>query len=92
MEIEWGKKGPCLICGNPNVEMHHVFFGHNRKACDRLGYMIPLCRYHHTGPQGIHFNKGMELFYKRLAQEDFEKTHTREEFMKLIGKNYKEDI
>lgn len=34
------------------------------------------------------FNKEMDLELKRVYQKEYEKTHTREEFIKLIGKSY----
>lgn len=37
---------------------------------------------------GVHFNKELNLKLKRECQEKFEETHSREEFMRLIGKNY----
>lgn len=78
-----------MVCGSPYVEMHHIFHGTaNRRQADIYGYVIPLCREHHTGRQGIHFNRGMDLYWKEKAQKDFEETHTREEFIKTFGKSY----
>ena len=37
---------------------------------------------------GVHFNRALDLALKVECQRKFEETHTREEFMKLIGKNY----
>ena len=37
---------------------------------------------------GIHFDKEFDLRVKRLCQKKFEETHTREEFIALIGRNY----
>ena len=37
---------------------------------------------------GIHFNKELDLKIKKLCQKKYEETHSREEFIKLIGKNY----
>ena len=34
----------CLICGSPQTETHHVFFGtSNRKISDRDGFIAFLC-------------------------------------------------
>ena len=38
--------------------------------------------------EGIHFNKGIDLYIKRMCQREYEKTHTRAQFMGLIGRNY----
>ena len=37
---------------------------------------------------GIHFNKELDLRVKRMAQEVFEQTHTREEFRNIFGKSW----
>ena len=38
--------------------------------------------------KGIHFDKDFDLKVKRECQMEYEKTHTRQEFMALIGRNY----
>ena len=45
-------------------------------------------RHHNMSDEGIHFNKELDLEVKRDFQREYEKTHTREEFMSLIGRNY----
>ena len=48
-----------------------------------------LCAEHHNmGKYCVHNNKEMDLELKRACQEAYEKNHTREEFVQLIGKNY----
>ena len=37
---------------------------------------------------GVHNDAKLDLEIKQMAQREFEKTHTREEFMKIFGKNY----
>lgn len=37
---------------------------------------------------GIHFNKEFDVYVKKECQRKYEETHTREEFIKLIGRNY----
>jgi hypothetical protein len=48
---------PCMICFNPQVEVHHCISERfsQRKAWDTE--TIPLCVNHHRGPDGIHTNK-----------------------------------
>jgi hypothetical protein len=48
---------PCVICGNPQVEVHHCISERfsQRKAWDTE--TIPLCVNHHRGPDGIHTDK-----------------------------------
>ena len=47
--------------------------------------------WHNGAPYGVHFNNDLDLRLKRECQEKFEETHTRQEFIKLIGKNYLEE-
>ena len=80
----------CWVCKRPREHIHHILYGtSNRKIADKYGYIIPLCAEHHTGANGVHFNKGMELYLKRMAQEHFEEHHgTREDFIRVFGKSY----
>lgn len=86
----WDFGQNCVVCGNPTTDRHHIFYGTaNRKISEKYGYVIPLCRKHHTGPMGIHFNKPMDAHWKRMAQIHFEENHgTREEFIKTFGRSY----
>lgn len=47
-----------------------------------------LCYEHHTGPAGVHFNKGLDQRLKAYAQEIFEQTYDIP-FVEVFGKNYK---
>jgi hypothetical protein len=79
----------CFLCGNPTVHEHHIFGGANRKISEKNGFKVYLCPYHHNlSNNGVHFNKELDLHLKQLCQSCYEKTHSREEFIKLIGKNY----
>lgn len=82
----------CYVCHTTwDLHDHHVFEGGtngNRKMSEKFGLKIYLCAYHHNmSDEGIHFNKELELQVKRMAQEVFEQTHTREEFRKYFGKS-----
>lgn len=80
----------CFKCRTPFVEEHHIFYGTaNRKLSEKYGLKIWLCPKHHrTGEEAAHRNREIDLEYKRMAQTIFEETHTREEFLKIFGKNY----
>lgn len=80
----------CIICGSPYVEHHHVFFGTaNRKVSNKYGYVVELCHYHHNEPpMGVHFNKEFDLMLKQQCQRDFEKNHTRAQFIKEFGRSW----
>ena len=80
----------CIVCGSPYVEIHHIFYGNaNRKISDRMGYLLPLCKEHHTGSTGIHFDKAFDIEIKKDAQKHFEAHYgPRNEFIKVFGKSY----
>ena len=80
----------CVICEKDVINIHHVLYGTcNRHLSDEDGYIIPLCHLHHTDSrEAIHVKRELDLYWKRIAQEDYEKTHTREEFIKRYGKSY----
>jgi len=82
----------CCICGSGiGVETHHVFFGSaNRKVSDANGFMVDLCYEHHRGTNGVHGKNGanLSLQLKKMMQAEYEKDHSREEFIALIGRNY----
>ena len=80
----------CYFCGKVvGLEIHHVFAGTaNRRISDRLGLWVYLCRECHTGKHGAQYDREKNLTLKRDAQMAFEKTHTRAEWMNIIGRNY----
>ena len=47
-------------------------------------------RLHNQSNDGVHGKNGknLNLFLKQECQRKFEETHSREEFMALIGRNY----
>ena len=80
----------CVECGRERVAMHHIFFGtDNRKLSDEDGYVIPMCHYHHNGSNAaIHFNRELDLKWKRIAQLHYEHDHSRKEFIDRYGRSY----
>ena len=79
----------CLFCGRTPTEEHHCFGGANRKLSEKYGLKVYLCHEHHNEPPfGVHFNKENMDMVRRIAQRKFEETHTREEFIKIFGRNY----
>ena len=78
----------CFVCKSPAVEEHHIFQGSFRNNSEKYGLKVYLCTKHHTGAEGVHPNHGMLEALKRMAQARFEKTHTREEFIKEFGRSY----
>lgn len=80
----------CHYCGRYcNPHKHHIFGAANRKWSEKFGLFVHLCPEHHNmSDQGIHFNKKMMDEYHQLGQMAFEVEHSREEFMKIFGRNY----
>ena len=77
------KKGNCGYCGKlcGKLDSHEVFGGSNRKRSIENGFVILLCR-------ECHSNEKILLELKKKYQREYELTDTRENFIKLIGKNY----
>ena len=84
----------CFITGaTTGLHRHHIYFGNpNRKISEQNGFWVWLRQDWHNGASyGVHFNHALDLQLKRECQEKFEETHTRQEFIQLIGKNYLEE-
>lgn len=91
MESIIQKEKQCLVCGTTyNLHSHHCIYGTaNRKQSEKYGLKVWLCQEHHTGNEGVHFNKEFDTYLKKLAQVHFEKTHgNREDFRRIFGKSY----
>ena len=92
--IDRNIKGQCFICGKyGDTECHHIFFGSNRKYSEQYGLTVYLCpECHRTSEIAVHRNKEVRTTLQRIGQRTFEKKcGSREEFVKLFGKNYLED-
>lgn len=71
------------------VEDHHIYFGPNRKNSEIYGFKVNLCIYHHReGKEAVHNNRGNDLILKKICQREYEKTHSRQDFVRIIGKSY----
>lgn len=83
-------KKECYFCKTKQgLHLHHIYFGANRKISDKMGFVVYLCGKHHNlSNEGVHFDINKDLWLKRTCQEKFERLNSREQFMKLIGKNY----
>ena len=80
----------CFVTGRTDgLHKHHVFGASNRKISEENGFWVWLTpEYHNMSDKGVHFNRDFDLHLKRLCQEKFECTHSHEQFMELIGRNY----
>lgn len=71
------------------VEDHHIFFGPNRRNSEIYGFKVNLCiRHHREGREAVHLNRENDLILKKMCQREYERTHTRQEFVQIIGKSY----
>ncbi len=80
----------CYITGDTyNLAEHHIYPGKNRKASEKHGFKVWLrADWHNMADYGVHFDKELDLRLRRECQAKFEETHSREEFMAIIGRNY----
>lgn len=94
------KDGTCYLCMklkgdyriHPVVHEHHIFDGPNRQISEAEGLKVYLCLGHHIdGKEAVHNNIENMRFLQQEGQRAYERTHTRAEFMKIIGRNYLED-
>lgn len=91
------KDGTCYLCIKQNhnyrihpvVHEHHIYGGPNRATSEAEGLKVYLCLAHHIdGPLAVHNNQNNMRILQKDGQIAFERTHTRDEFMELIGRNY----
>lgn len=87
----------CYFTGKTgSLHKHHCYPGPNRKVSDNNGFWVWLTPELHNGndPNAVHTkpNEGYDMVLKQRCQQEFEKTHTREQFLNLIGRNYLDGV
>ncbi len=85
------KKESYLSGQTYGLEDHHIYFGvGKRKISENNGFKVWLTASEHRGTYGVHgmFGHELDLKLKKACQKEYEKNHTREEFIKLIGKSF----
>lgn len=91
------RKGVCYLCAGLNgdyrtkvTEEHHILYGSGRRErSEETGLKVNLCVPHHrTGQQAVHNCRETRELLCRIAQKEYEQTHTHDEWMELAGKNY----
>lgn len=77
------KNGICEFCGkfSKRLDPHEVYGGSNRKRSIKHKFVKLLCR-------KCHSNENIINQLRIDTQKEYEKSHTKEEFIKLIGKSY----
>lgn len=81
----------CIITGDSNVAIHHVFNGNpNRKKSEKYGFMVPLRPdWHNMTPYSVHMDQQFDESLKRKAQRYYEACiGSREEFSREFGRSY----
>ena len=85
----------CMVLGTYNgqhgyLEEHHVFPGTSgRKTSEENGFKVQLCLSHHReGPEAVHNNEKNMRLIQAAVQREYERTHSREQWMTLMGRNY----
>lgn len=80
---EISKKGICEYCKrySDRLDPHEVYGGSNRQRSIINGFVKKLCRKCHSDEKVI---KQLRID----TQKEFEKTHTRADFIVLVGKSY----
>ena len=84
------ESGICYICKRQTeTALHHIYFGSKRKMSDKNGFVCFLCPdCHQYGNRAVHRCRETDLLLKAKCQKVYEKTHSRDEFMTLVGRNY----
>lgn len=77
------KSGICENCGkfSKRLDPHEVYGGSNRKRSIKHKFIKLLCR-------ECHSNENIINQLRIDTQKEYEKIHTHEEFIKIIGKSY----
>lgn len=95
------KDGTCYLCRKLDenytiyqcVHEHHAFPGNPlRRISEEHGLKVYLCPAHHEfSKAAVHENYEYMRLIQQDCQREYEKTHTRQQFMHLIGRNFLED-
>lgn len=92
-EEDWQRCYLCMLreddySEKPYLETHHVVFGQGRRnKSEADGLTVRLCRRHH---EEVHRSGSSRQRLSAIAQEAYERKHTREEWMERYKRNYLE--
>ena len=77
------KSGKCEYCGKAckKLDPHEIYGGSNRKRSIKYKFIKLLCR-------ECHSNENIINQLRIDTQKEYEKTHSRESFIKITGKSY----
>jgi hypothetical protein len=81
----------CKYHNTPFAQTHEVFEGTGQRQLSiKYGMQVKLCNECHRDIQ-THPLQGRDLALKQEFQNRFEQEHTRQDFIRLFGRNYLED-
>ncbi len=75
----------CYLCSKRKEHIHEIYKGSNRQISMKNGFCIPICEEHHRQTET---NSKLDKDLKVKCQRKYEETHSREEFIDLIGQSY----
>lgn len=86
----------CFLCGkngwSDKLDRHHIFNKHNRNKSEKYGLVVYLCHNecHIFGKNAVHNNRDVDLKLKQYGQQKAmeEQGWSKEDFIKVFGKNY----
>lgn len=80
----------CYLTGRAGtLHKHHIYPGYSRQKSEDHGFFVFLTpELHNMSSEGVHFNHELDLRLRRECQRKYEEAHSREEFMKIIGRSY----
>ena len=86
----------CYLCelktgmiNQRNLEKHHIFGGPERTKSEANGFVAWLCVEHHReGPFAVHINAKVRKQLQSICQKRYERDHSRDQWMELMGRNY----
>ncbi len=85
----------CFISGSTTgLQRHHIYGASNRNISEKNGFWVWLRHDYHIADspnKTPHNCRVTDLCLKEMCQRKYEETHSREEFIALIGRNYLED-
>lgn len=74
------------------LHKHHIYLAALRNISEAEGFYVWLCAEHHeTDNESVHNKRDTKRILQRDCQRKYERNHTRQQFMELIGRNYLDD-
>lgn len=78
----------CFICGESPCDFHHLLNKTEKKFSECAGAWVWLCRGHHCWIHDTAEGQKRWREWKSQAQAEYEKTHSRDEWMNGSHRNY----